>query len=1063
MNRKTNKILSAIVLVVCCMTFSVTHAQSYKNGTWYSLYDESEHELNTISNHSTGDIFAPTAQKLQFQWTYKKVDLFGWFPSNNTKIYESSNGGSNTSQVSTMTDETWDTEHSENINISANINWLKWDRPTGNTHKVTIYNLKVALAQHILLADGTYGAASKSYDFGEIDALSTSEAYRVSLRSFLSAGDITISSSDPEIFRVGSPDNTEALTYAVGANACASANGTAEAASGATLGKIDNYAFDIYFIPKEGKTYNGTITLTDGVSTATVSVSGVGRKLPQTITWEPATPVLSNVTITPAEASSGLEVSYTFTPEGILSAENGVLTIVGEGVVTATASQQGNTVYEAAEPVVRTLTIFPAVSRSEYSAAICEGESYSDEHFDGLTMANLYYDTIPNAYGGDSIICLALTVNPVYHFVESSEIHEGDDLTWQGINLSVLPTGDTALIVRYDASTGCDSVYTMHLQVLPPITYGTYQASFCEGDSLEFGGLWYKTATVDSVLVSEKNIYGGDSIVVFTAVVLPTYLLPEDSTINMDSNLLWREKEYGLFAPGTYTLYDSLKSQSNCDSVYVLTLTVNAIPYLIQETAGACQYEEGLWHGQPLPTDEAGTFMLYDSLKSIYDMDSVYVLTLTVHPIYAIEDEERTIHAGDADNWREIDLSQLPIGDTILTKVYTTVSGCDSVYTMHLQVLPPTTYGKDTIYICSRGETVYYDNVPYTKPSKTPFTVTLSTPNRFGGDSIVELWVLASNKYDMSFSRTIYQGTEEEWQGFDLSVLPLGDTTLIASYATVHGCDSTYTLHLSVLLRPTTYGTATLDLCEGSSVEYEGTIYDSPVNDTVLLAQKNQWGGDSIVYLTVNVWQPSYQETELSIYEGDAVVWQNIDLSLLPAGDTTLVASYATVHGCDSTYTLHLSVLLRLTTYGTATLDLCEGSSAEYEGTIYDSPVNDTVLLAQKNQWGGDSIVYLTVNVWQPSYQETELSIYEGDAVVWQNIDLSVLPAGDTTLIASYVSVHGCDSTFTLYLTVTESFKEGIDNQEATVGNDLHKVFINGVLFIRKGDDTYDLYGRKIK
>ena len=118
---------------------------------------------------------------------------------------------------------------------------------------------------------------------------------------------------------------------------------------------------------------------------------------------------------------------------------------------------------------------------------------------------------------------------------------------------------------------------------------------------------------------------------------------------------------------------------------------------------------------------------------------------------------------------------------------------------MHLTVNEaPTTYGVDSIYICGRGDVAFYDNAEYSKPSKTPFTVTLSTPNQFGGDSIVELWVLASNKYDMSFSKEIKEGDEEEWQGIDLSLLPAGDTTLVVIYTTVHGCDSTYTLHLTV-------------------------------------------------------------------------------------------------------------------------------------------------------------------------------------------------------------------------------------------------------------------------
>lgn len=643
--------------------------------------------MNTQGDYDTGGVFAPTSGKLNVQWKYEWIDWLGAFRKIDTKVLESANNGSNTNQVGKLAENTDNNSNtSESFNINKNINWIKFSREGVPTHKVIVYHIDIPLAKHILLASGDYGTTSASHDFGEVDALATSEKYTVSLRSFLSAGDITVSSSDPEIFHIGAPDNTAALTYAVGANACASVNGTAAAASGATLGKIANYAFDLYFTPKEGKTYNGTITLTDGVSTATVTMSGTGLKLAQTITWEPATPVLSDASISSATASSGLEVSYTFDPAGILAVENGVLTIVGEGVVKATASQAGNAVYEAAEPVVRTITVFPAVSRSEYSVAICEGESYSDEHFVGLTEANRYYDTIPNAYGGDSIICLTLTVNPVYLNEETNTIHQGDIAAWQGIDLSVLPTGDTTLIVRYEAITGCDSVHALHLAVLPPVTYGEYTASFCEGDSVEFAGKWYNTAAEEDVMVEQKNIYGGDSIVSFRAVVLPNYSFNEDSTIRMDESLSWHGKEYTNLMPGSYTLYDSLKTNAGCDSVYTLTLSVMPIP----------------------------------------------------------------------------------------------------------------TYGVDSIYICGRGEIAYYDNVPYTKPTKTPVMVTLSTPNQFGGDSIVELWVLASNKYDITFSKTIDVGTQEEWQGIDLSVLPAGDTTLVVIYNTIHGCDSTYTLNLTV-------------------------------------------------------------------------------------------------------------------------------------------------------------------------------------------------------------------------------------------------------------------------
>lgn len=679
--------MKKIFIFIISLLSAVGYAQTYKNGTWYSLYDESEHTMNTQGDYETGNVFAPTAGTLNVQWRYEWLDWLGIAKKIDTKVLESANGGSNTNQVGALAENTGKNSNTtERFTVSPNINWIKFNREGLPTHKVIVYHIDMPLAKHILLASGDYGTTSASYDFGDQDVLTTSEAYTINLRSFLTAGDITVRSSDPEIFHLGSPDNTGDLKYAVGANACASANGKAASASGGTLGKIANYAVPVYFTPKVSKNYGAVITLTDGVSTVTVSVIGVGRPLEQTITWEPATSVLTTDTLPVAVVSSGLEPAYAFAPEDVLAYTDGALQILGEGTVTVTVSQEGNAIYAAAEPVVRTITVFPALTRSEYSAAICEGEQYSDEHFQGLTASDRYYDTIPNAYGGDSVICLSLTVHPVYQIAQTDSIHEGDDAVWQEIDLSALPVGDTTFTVRYAAVTGCDSVLTLHLTVLPVTTYGEYQASFCEGDSVEYEGKWYAAPTVEQVKVAQKNRFGGDSVVTFTTVVMPSYLMPEDTSIRMDKSLMWREKEYSHFLPGAYTLYDSLQSQDGCDSVYALQLTVTPAP----------------------------------------------------------------------------------------------------------------TYGKDSIYICSRGEIAYYDNVPYSKPGKTPKTVTLSIPNQYGGDSIVELWVLASNKYDISFSKVIDEGTEEVWQGIDLSVLPAGDTTLVVMYNTIHGCDSVYTLYLTV-------------------------------------------------------------------------------------------------------------------------------------------------------------------------------------------------------------------------------------------------------------------------
>ena len=680
-------ILSILPLWVGC----ALSAQTYHDGVWYSIYDDATHTMNTQGDYETGGVFAPTTGTLNVKWRYEWIDWLGAFAKIDTEVLTSADNGNNTTKVGKLAENTGKNSNTtESFSVGRDINWIKFNRTGLPTHKVHVYHIDIPLAKHILLASGDYGTATASYDFGEQDALSISEPYMVNLRSVLSAGDITVTSSDPEIFHLGSAESIDPIVYAVGANACASANGTADAASGAALGKIANYAFPVYFTPNESGSYTGTITLTDGVSTATITLSGTGRKLNQSITWDQEkTTILSNETIAPATASSSLQVTYTFSPEGIVTFADGVFSILSDGQVTVTAAQSGNNIYNAAESVAKTFTIFPAVTYNTYEASICEGEVYNDEHFGALTEGRLYYDTIPNVYGGDSVITLTLHVHPLFASEESFNHYLGLPGEWQGVNLSLLSLGDTTLIAAYSSAYGCDSTYTLHLSVLPnPTTYGEYQAAFCDGDSVEFSGKWYTAAIQEDVTVAEKNIFGGDSIVTFTATVLPRHFFAEDTTI------------------------------------YV---------------------------GQP------GV-------------------------------------------WREIDLSLIPVGDTILTKVYTTVTECDSVYTMHLTVNEaPATYGVDSIYICGKGEVAFYDDVAYSRPSKTPLTVTLSTPNQFGGDSIVELWVLASNKYEMSFSKTITEGAEEVWQDIDLSLIPAGDTTLTVIYPTIHGCDSTFILNLTVV------------------------------------------------------------------------------------------------------------------------------------------------------------------------------------------------------------------------------------------------------------------------
>ena len=274
-----------------------------------------------------------------------------------------------------------------------------------------------------------------------------------------------------------------------------------------------------------------------------------------------------------------------------------------------------------------------------------------------------------------------------------------------------------------------------------------------------------------------------------------------------------------------------------------------------------------------------------------------------------------------------------------------------------------------------------------------------------------------------------------------------------------------FTVEVTVNAPAPTYGDYEAAFCEGDSVEFAGVWYNAATETEVLLSEKNAQGGDSIVRLTVSV-HPVYSFTDtLEIHAGMYNIWQDIAVGQLPEGDTTLVKTYQTINGCDSTYTLHLTVLPMITTYGADTIYGCAGDRIVYEGKTYRRKTEEDVLVSEKNIYGGDSIVHLVVYIMPASRVTSYQTIHQGDTVIWQDIDLSEIAAGDTTLTVTYTSIHGCDSTFTLHLTVEAVTPQtAIDqvNSEETNG-ECSKFIRDGQMYIRKNGRLYNLQGIKLK
>ena len=200
---------------------------------------------------------------------------------------------------------------------------------------------------------------------------------------------------------------------------------------------------------------------------------------------------------------------------------------------------------------------------------------------------------------------------------------------------------------------------------------------------------------------------------------------------------------------------------------------------------------------------------------------------------------------------------------------------------------------------------------------------------------------------------------------------------------------------------------------------FHGLTQAGEYRDTLV----NLQGGDSIVILTLTV-RPTYLiEEEMYIAEEDTV-WRGQTISGLTASDTPYLYwdSLTTVTGCDSVYKLSVYVSTIPRTYSSYTARICEGDSVTFEGVTYSEPFQGDILVEQLNQYGGDSIVHLTVEV-RPHYLiEESMTILQGADRTWEGIHLGTLEPGTMTMSVSYYSADECDSIRVLHLTVLATY-----------------------------------------
>lgn len=247
-------------------------------------------------------------------------------------------------------------------------------------------------------------------------------------------------------------------------------------------------------------------------------------------------------------------------------------------VFTTTALAAGDSVYCvlnstvtcATPPSVRSNASYINVTMPStyiFSADICQGDSFV---FAGIAryQSGSYQNTLPASTGCDSIVTLQLNVRTPAVTQQFVPLCYGGSYVFHG---QVLTASGTYADTTASTITGCDSITVLTLQIQQQLSSG-YNASVCQGYNYNFNGRLLNTAGVYADTVTGSS--GCDSIITLTLSLRSNSSSGFSASVCQGQTYMFNGRP--LTQAGVYN--DTLVSVNGCDSVVTLNFSVHPLP-----------------------------------------------------------------------------------------------------------------------------------------------------------------------------------------------------------------------------------------------------------------------------------------------------------------------------------------------------------------------------------------------------------------------------------------------------------------------------------------------------
>lgn len=314
------------------------------------------------------------------------------------------------------------------------------------------------------------------------------------------------------------------------------------------------------------------------------------------------------------------------------------------------------------------------------------------------------------------------------------------------------------------------------------------------------------------------------------------------------------------------------------------------------------------------------------------------------------------------------------------TAIYTTVAGCDSIVTLELTILNPTT----SSLIETACDSYTLNGQTYT----TSGVYTQTFTNAAGCDSTLTLNLTINHPASSTLNETACLSYSLNGQTFTSS------GTYTQNLTTIGGCDSTLILNLTI----SDFSTSSLTEMACGSFTLNNETYTT--SGIYTQTTTSVFGCDSIITLNLTVNQTTTSQLDIIACDTYTLNGETYTLS------GTYTQNLTNVAGCDSTLTLNL--VINPTVMNSLTETACE--SFTLNGETYT--LSGTYIQNLQSVAGCDSVLTLNLTINQNSNStliETACGSFTLNGETFTN-------SGTYTQILQNAS--GCDSTLTLELTI---------------------------------------------